>query len=59
VVLYYVLWATADVLVAGGRDVGWLVRFVANLLYYGAFVPAAYWLFFRSAASSASTQTAR
>ena len=36
-----------------------LVRFVANLVYYGAFVPAAYGLFFRSAASSTSSQTAR
>ena len=59
VLLHYVLWATADVVIAGGRDGGWLVRFVANLVYYGAFVPAAWWLFFRNAASSPSTQAAR
>jgi hypothetical protein len=58
VLLYYVLWATADALILGGRDVGWGVRVVANVLYYGAFVPAAYWRFF-VAASSRSTHTSR
>jgi hypothetical protein len=59
VLLYYVAWATADILIAAGRDIGWLLRFLANLFYYCGFVPAAAWLFFRSAASSSSTQTAR
>jgi hypothetical protein len=54
VCLYYVLWATADVLILGGRDAGWGLRVVPNVLYYGAFVPFAYWRFF-AAASSRST----
>jgi hypothetical protein len=61
VVVYYVLWAAADVLVLRGREWGWGVRIVPNLLYYGAFVPFAYWRFFAAtnAASSTSVQTAR
>jgi len=61
VVLYYGLWAVADVLILAGRDWAWGLRILPNLLYYGAFVPAAYLLFFRSpsAASSRSTQAAR
>lgn len=57
--VHYVLWAAADGLIISGRDVGWLVRIVPNLVYYGAFVPAAYALFFASAASSTSSQAAR
>jgi hypothetical protein len=58
---YYVLWTTADVLVLRGFEWGWGLRVVPNLLYYGAFVPFAYWRFFaaRNAASSTSVQTAR
>ena len=61
VVLYYALWAAADGLILAGHDRGWAVRIVANELYYGAFVPLAYLLFFasRSAATSSSTQAAR
>lgn len=61
VCLYYVLWAVSDVLIVTGRDVGWALRFVSNLLYYGAFVPIAYARFFasRSVASSSATQAAR
>ena len=61
VVGYYVLWTVADVLVLRGREWGWGLRIVPNLLYYGAFVPFAYWRFFaaRNAASSASVQTSR
>jgi hypothetical protein len=58
VLLYYVLWATADVLILTGRDAGWGLRVVPNVLYYGAFVPAAYWRFF-AAASSRSTHASR
>ncbi len=43
---YYVLWVASDVLVLTGRDVGWALRVVPNLLYYGAFVPFAYFRFF-------------
>jgi len=58
---YYALWALADVLILSGRDGGWGLRVVPNLLYYGVFVPAAYQRFFASryAASSTSTHTAR
>jgi hypothetical protein len=56
---YYALWATSDVLTIGGRDWGWALRVVPNQLYYGVLVPAAYVAFFRSASTSASTQTAR
>ncbi len=61
VVAYYVLWATADVVILAGRDWGWALRVVPNQLYYGVFVPAAYALFFasRNAASSTSTHAAR
>ena len=61
VLAYYVLWVTADVVVLLGHDGGWGLRVVANLLYYGAFVPLAYARFFaaRSVVSSSSTQAAR
>jgi hypothetical protein len=39
----YGLWATADVLLLAGMEVGWLVRIVPNTLYYAAFVPFAWW----------------
>lgn len=59
--LYYVLWASADLLVMAGREWGWGLRIVPNLLYYGGFVPLACLAFFAapSAASSTSTQAAR
>ena len=57
VVLYYVLWALADIVVLGGADWGWGLRIVPNQLYYGFFVPFAYARFFSAeAASSTSTQ---
>lgn len=46
VVAYYLLWAASDVLVLSGYEGGWGLRVVPNLLYYGAFVPFAYWRFF-------------
>lgn len=39
----YVLWASADVVILGGYDVGYLLRLVPNSMYYVAFVPFA-WL---------------
>ena len=42
VVLYYALWATADVLILAGVDVGWLLRVVPNQLYYAFWVPFVY-----------------
>jgi hypothetical protein len=61
VILYYALWAAADVAILSGRDWGWGLRVLPNQLYYGVFVPFAYALFFASpsAASSTSTQAAR
>ena len=57
VVLYYALWALADVVTLGGDDWGWGLRMIPNQLYYGLFVPFAYWRFFATqAASSTSTQ---
>ena len=59
VVLYYSLWALADVLTLNGLDLGWALRMVPNQLYYGLFVPFAYFRFFSThAASSTSTQAA-
>jgi hypothetical protein len=42
-VVQYGLWASADVMLLAGLDAGWLVRLVPNILYYGAFVPFAWW----------------
>lgn len=45
VMLYYTLWATADVVIlATGSDLGFGLRVVPNLLYYGGFVAAVAWL---------------
>ena len=39
VIVYYSLWATADILIlAFGLDVGYLLRVVPNLLYYGGLI---------------------
>ena len=39
VVLYYGLWATADLLILGaGSDLGYLLRMLPNLLYYGGLI---------------------
>jgi hypothetical protein len=39
VVLYYGLWASADAIILGtGADVGFLLRVVPNVLYYGGLV---------------------
>lgn len=34
----YALWATADVLILSGLGVGWYLRLVPNVMYYGLFV---------------------
>jgi len=45
VLLYYALWATADaLLLATGADLGYGLRVVPNLLYYGGLVAAIGWL---------------
>lgn len=45
VLLYYGLWATADViLLATAADFGYALRVVPNLLYYGGFIAAIAWL---------------
>jgi hypothetical protein len=43
--VYYTLWGTADaVILATGSDVGFGLRVLPNLLYYGGFVAAVVWL---------------
>lgn len=61
VLVYYGLWAAADVLILGGVDAGWALRIVPNQLYYAFWVPFAWGLFVaRSQAStSTSVQAAR
>lgn len=45
VLLYYALWATADaILLATGADLGYALRVIPNLLYYGGLVAAIAWL---------------
>lgn len=51
VVLYYGLWAAADVLILAGLDAGFALRVVPNLLYYGGFVAALAWLAPRASAT--------
>lgn len=41
VIAYYTLWAVADaVILTTGEDVGFLIRMLPNVLYYGGLVPA-------------------
>lgn len=45
VMLYYALWASADaLLLAHGSDLGYALRVLPNLLYYGGFAAALAWL---------------
>ena len=44
VMLYYGLWALADIAILTGADAGYALRVVPNLLYYGGFVAALAWL---------------
>ena len=46
VIAYYALWATADVLILAGIDLGWALRMIPNQLYYAFSVPFAYFSFF-------------
>lgn len=38
----YGLWASADIVILSGWDIGYALRLVPNFLYYGVFVPFAY-----------------
>ena len=40
---YYALWSLADLVILAGSDVGYLLRVVPNVLYYGLFVPFVFW----------------
>ena len=42
-IVQYGLWVLADVLILRGHDVGFLVRFVPNTMYYVLFLPFAAW----------------
>lgn len=42
VMAYYSLWALADVLILSGLDAGYALRVIPNLLYYGIFLPFAF-----------------
>lgn len=45
VMLYYTLWAAADLVILGtGSDLGFGLRVLPNLLYYGGFIAAVAWL---------------
>ncbi len=39
---YYALWAAADFLILSGWDLGFGLRLIPNLLYYGLFLPFVY-----------------
>lgn len=39
----YTLWASADVIILSGHDLGYLLRLIPNTLYYAAFMPFAWW----------------
>ncbi|HVH18933.1 MAG TPA: hypothetical protein VNF72_11575 [Myxococcota bacterium] len=43
VLAYYALWASADVLILFGVDLGWALRVLPNQLYYAFFVPFVWW----------------
>jgi hypothetical protein len=40
---YYALWASADVLILSGVDLGWALRLLPNQLYYAFTVPFFWW----------------
>jgi mono/diheme cytochrome c family protein len=40
--LYYALWATSDLVILAGQDLGYLLRIIPNVLYYGGTVPFVY-----------------
>lgn len=49
VLTYYVLWAAADLLIIAAGDVGFLLRVVPNVLYYGGLLGAIGWCASRAA----------
>ena len=52
--LYYGLWATADIVIlATGSDLGFALRVVPNVLYYGGLIGAIAWLGARANAGAA------
>lgn len=57
VATYYALWAAADLLILSGVDAGWGLRALPNQLYYGLFVPFAFFGFFPRTYASTSTST--
>ena len=56
VILYYGLWATADaILLATGSDLGFGLRVVPNVLYYGGLIAMIAWASSNAAGESART----
>lgn len=45
VTVYYALWASADLLILAGSDLGWALRLVPNQLYYGFWTPFVFFSF--------------
>jgi hypothetical protein len=43
VLVYYVLWALADVVILRGFDAGFALRLIPNSLYYAFFLPFVWW----------------
>lgn len=41
--LYYALWAISDVFILSGLDLGYGLRVLPNILYYGLFLPFVFW----------------
>jgi hypothetical protein len=58
-VAYYALWAAADLLILGGRDLGWALRMLPNQLYYALLVPFAWWAWFGRGSARAADGAAR
>lgn len=56
-VVQYATWASADVLILSGIDVGYLLRLVPNTLYYVVFVPFAWFAHRRAFAPTADLAT--
>lgn len=46
VLVYYGLWASADILILAGLDAGWGLRVLPNQLYYAFWVPFVYFVWF-------------
>ncbi|HRI10055.1 MAG TPA: hypothetical protein PKW35_19675 [Nannocystaceae bacterium] len=43
VIAYYALWVIADLTIAAGHDLGYLVRTLANFVYYGGLLAVVCW----------------